>query len=1385
MPIVVSPRRFEDLVNPEVAAQRAHLALDRSLRDSQQTLFDFDDTATDDVRAELLFNRQFKSPLIRAVEPLMLGIQPWVRGLESYLNGREQVRAGRSPFVPDQHRTTARWITANLTPGGRLVDWMQRKAHDLWGQTPTDRRDELGNLLNWSQALFNAQRVVPETLIQEAVHLVTSAVDLIPGVDVDANVPRKTASPIYLETSTVLRAYLPEYREHSIVPQILAEFGVSEDDLPGWVESIDDAAVVGIGADLVLDLFNFAGFVLPEGLILKTVKSGSYQARRAVGSGVRALMEHGDDWFNLRRILPGGRPAHPRIYGLVDRFANWMQRNVSDADAWTQKWFNIPLSTDMADASKHVAAGLDNMEIELMNRHRVMLKETFPMFDKAADRLVAEHVLPSAGDFRGGLKALYHEDFLPSVKASAATVRHGLKTLVKQSQDTTFDLWQRNFRDIKDSFTNLVGEATAQHRVNGAPSLSAEALAEAPAGLADFVIDAVKGLDAPPGSADRYAEELFGTWALDHIDELTDFRETAWSQVVDNIRISKGDGVAKAVNEYRDVLTPFQESLLDITEAAPGGLPMPIRRVLAPIHSFRAYLSHFDPREALKKLSAVDPILAAELDGKRMFNFRQQMGRGLSKAAGSWDPGQERKLLPSVATQRVEAGAAGGGITTRSIAEPGAELPIGIEAAREDALIKESAAAYTDKLGRLSQELSDGLQGNAVFTESARRQFVDDLKQRYAKTLPDLVREIMGSAAVDVADDELETIFRELLYRVPGQSGVDWIQRVFRKFPEEARGILKRYDELFQGMVPVTNGAYYGLLDDHWIPKKVAGMMAEGLGGPGLKHKNLVKLMGAWKYGKVMAPGAMVRNAFTNMALIFHNLGIRGLDPVVIGQAAADLNNRTRKLPALAQRYTEIFRGSFARQELRVMGEHGDEILGLVPMPERTLQKMKDLMLWGYRGLGKVYNWEEELGKMSVFRHTFPKYMNRFGRELAGTAMDVDAILDPAKALGAAVSVETRELLDLNRHFLGRITDSQERLRAFAAKAAGEHADKVLFNYRKVPPLLNWMKGYGVSPFITFPYKAIPAMVRESLEHPHRVSLWPKMLGFMQNYDHRRDEIEAVEPEWMATGSFARIPEALGEILGTDGGDAHLNLAYLVPWGDIAEQGGLFAYRENPEKFAGKILPNIPLMNWVVELATGEDQFLGRKMWDTKTDNPRVIIEKAIARMAMNVLPSIFGFAGFGGSHSAIRLPQAMATEFESVRRFYDQPVLREIVIPGVDQASTVEAAHGAMRQTWASRVGDVLKKTVAGSLGFRARSFDLPKETAGRRRDIKRELTDSGRRVKDAVRDFQGGRISEREYLRRVDTEREFKQRYLHEHPWLVWRSQNNYYNPIDADRR
>lgn len=213
---------------------------------------------------------------------------------------------------------------------------------------------------------------------------------------------------------------------------------------------------------------------------------------------------------------------------------------------------------------------------------------------------------------------------------------------------------------------------------------------------------------------------------------------------------------------------------------------------------------------------------------------------------------------------------------------------------------------------------------------------------------------------------------------------------------------------------------------------------------------------------------------------------------------------------------------------------------------------------------------------------------------------------------------------------------TEEAMRNFA-RQAGAIAEQALFNYADVPYMVEMIRKYGIVPFITFPFKAVPFVAETLYKHPHRVLRYDRMAEAWNEHlagssvDAAR-EIEAL-PEHIRDSLVLRMPfkDAHGRPL-------YLDISYFLPWAVIADLAKSAQQSEGGGFREGILTP--PAMVLVDAIRRNQDS-LGRPITDpnrTPEDNFMAIASFLWKFIAPPSAP------GGSRAESIGRAMQAMAT---------------------------------------------------------------------------------------------------------------------------------------------
>jgi len=322
--------------------------------------------------------------------------------------------------------------------------------------------------------------------------------------------------------------------------------------------------------------------------------------------------------------------------------------------------------------------------------------------------------------------------------------------------------------------------------------------------------------------------------------------------------------------------------------------------------------------------------------------------------------------------------------------------------------------------------------------------------------------------------------------------------------------------------------------------------------------------LGAWKYGKVIAnPSTHFRNLMSNSILA--DMG--GMDQL----------QQLRLLPKAAK---EIYKKGQYFKEARAARLLGQEFVG------GELQVMQQAA-----GLGK--------GNMIDF---VAKYST--------TAAN---ILNKGKQAVKGATTGLADLYQTEEQWFKLAKFIQGREQGMGIKESAAIAEKYLFNYSKVSPIVDKLRtAVAGSPFITFISKALPRVAETAMTNPVKLWKYKLLVDAMETQAQKAhnlsdEDLEAIHEQ--SRGSQVVLP-----MKDNEGRPMKLDLSYILPWGDIGEQGGFFGLPP--------VAPPSGPAKAVLELGMNKSMFMDKPIYNMKTDTAPEIMRKSMDHLVTSLVPS-------------------------------------------------------------------------------------------------------------------------------------------------------------------
>lgn len=185
--------------------------------------------------------------------------------------------------------------------------------------------------------------------------------------------------------------------------------------------------------------------------------------------------------------------------------------------------------------------------------------------------------------------------------------------------------------------------------------------------------------------------------------------------------------------------------------------------------------------------------------------------------------------------------------------------------------------------------------------------------------------------------------------------------------------------------------------------------------------------------------------------------------------------------------------------------------------------------------------------------------------------------------------------------------------RGLGMEAAEDLAQKALFNYSEVPRLIDVLRRTGAAPFITYPYKALPLLAKETIRNPQRIAFWgrklPEAVTAMNPEAERRAYYEYNSlPDYVKEG-FVRLPTSKSQYLA------------FAPYFPFNEMMGVPTGADPVSAIAeGMLGVSGPGVQFGIDLATGRQNFTGYPLYN-ESDSLAMKTRKNLQNAANSFIP--------------------------------------------------------------------------------------------------------------------------------------------------------------------
>jgi len=306
-----------------------------------------------------------------------------------------------------------------------------------------------------------------------------------------------------------------------------------------------------------------------------------------------------------------------------------------------------------------------------------------------------------------------------------------------------------------------------------------------------------------------------------------------------------------------------------------------------------------------------------------------------------------------------------------------------------------------------------------------------------------------------------------------------------------------------EGFIRLPSSRTLGTLKDGYVIEPIYNDISQWVRIASKGEKIARQALGTWKYFKVVLnPATHARNMMSNVILADLG-GLPFWRGDIWARALQDLSKKGKYFQEMKKNSNILFETYFARDIQDLLGGF-NRATG-----NNVLSKMKNMIGRLGEKTGSIYQAEEQWSKLALYIY-------------------------------------------------------QREVKGLSSKAAAKVSEKFLFDYSKVPPLIDLLRGSGrypmgalgllsgAYPFITFSYKAIPRIVEIALVKTPRLTKWQKAISGVEKLSPEEETKKEREvfAEWMKTGMWMKVP-----FKDKEGRSQYLDLNFILPWGDIGEVG--------------------------------------------------------------------------------------------------------------------------------------------------------------------------------------------------------------------------------------
>ena len=316
---------------------------------------------------------------------------------------------------------------------------------------------------------------------------------------------------------------------------------------------------------------------------------------------------------------------------------------------------------------------------------------------------------------------------------------------------------------------------------------------------------------------------------------------------------------------------------------------------------------------------------------------------------------------------------------------------------------------------------------------------------------------------------------------------------------------------------------------------------------------------------------------------------------------------------------------------------------------------------------------------------------------------------------------------EANEHFGKTAIFIKNRMAGKSIDDSAKAAEKFLFNYADIPPVVKHMKRW-VHPFFTFTYKSVPLVAEMAIRRPHKVAMIGGAMYGMEQYAMSKlgmtEEQAAIErkilPEWQQT-KVLKIPGLYNYVLMPWG--SYLNFEYILPLNVATTATG----------FKSSVVPSHPLFTLASAFSTGTDPYTKKPYYNENADTLMEVFGKFFYLALKQISPGLTpGNKDFKVFKDAL------------LNKFTDRSIKD---YSGEEVSLVTDALLGSLLGIKLTKVNtDVLLRFAASRFKKMVKDFDNKKFVLGMR--------------------LESGQITEKQYEKKLDRIIKYREKELSDFP-------------------